>query len=283
MCLILVAWRQHADYSLVVAANRDEFHARATAPAARWRLSAGAPEIVGGRDRVAGGTWLAATDDGRFAALTNVRDGAGAPGRESRGHLATEFLRGSATAADYCRAVAAACADPGRYAGFNLLVGDGRELCHFSNRGDGVRRLPPGIYGVSNHLLDTPWPKLTTAKAAFAAALATLTAADAVGGSAGVKATAAAKTASTPPDLAPFLALLADREIVADARLPATGVPLAWERLLSAVFVCSPDYGTRASSVLLQSENGAGHLFERSFAPDGRASGDVSLPLGRRR
>lgn len=259
MCLILVAWRQQAAFPLVVAANRDEFHARATAPAARWPQ---APAIVAGRDLVAGGTWLGGSDDGRFAAVTNVREGGAAPGRESRGLLAADFLRAGVSAADYCDAVAAACADPGRYAGFNLLVGDGRELCYFSNRGDGVRRLPPGIYGVSNHLLDTPWPKLASAKAAFASALAAL---------------------SVPPDAAPFFALLADREIVADERLPATGVPLTWERLLSAIFVCSSDYGTRASSVLLQAENGDGHLLERSFAPDGSVCGEVSLPLARRR
>lgn len=247
MCLILVAWRVHPDYPLVVAANRDEFRARPTAVAARWP---DAPQLVAGRDLEAGGTWLGVTDAGRFAAVTNVREPGTPPGPQSRGQLTRDFLTGSATPVDFAAGVADAA-----YSGFNLLVADGQTLCYRSNRDGGARMLPAGIYGVSNHLLDTPWPKLTTAKAHFVAALNCL------------------------PDEAAFFALLADDEIVPDADLPATGVPLEWERRLSAVFVRSPDYGTRASTLLLRGADGSGVLRERSFDADG-AIGEARLAFG---
>lgn len=237
MCLIVVGWRVVPDYPLVVAANRDEFHHRASAPAGYW---ADAPEIVGGRDLEAGGTWLGATVGGRFAAVTNVREPGKPPKKRSRGLLTANFLRSTATAADYSASI-----EGEAYAGFNLLLSDGEQLVYLSNRGDGSRVLAPGIYGLSNHRLDTPWPKLTRARADFADALASL------------------------PDEAPFFALLANREIVPDAQLPATGVPLSWERLLSAVFVQSAEYGTRASTLLLRDRAGGLLLHEQSFAPDG--------------
>lgn len=239
MCLILVAWQTHPDFPLVVAANRDEFHARPTAPLARWADDA---RIVAGRDLEAGGTWLGITETGRFAAITNVREPGQPKGRLSRGALTADFLRGDAPPADYAAAI-----DDAAYSGYNLLLADHERLCYRSNRDGGVRVLPPGIYGVSNHLLDTPWPKLATAKAGFAAALQTL------------------------PETDGLFAILADREIVPDARLPATGVPLEWERLLSAIFVCSPTYGTRASTVVMRAADGRITAEERSFAPDGSA------------
>lgn len=248
MCLIVLAWRQHPDYPLVVAANRDEFHARPTAPAAAWP---GAPACFGGRDLLAGGTWLGATTGGRFAAVTNVRQPGQPPGMRSRGMLTADFLKGGMAAADYVAAL------PGAdFAGFNLLVGDGRELWYCSNRDGAPRCLLPGIYGVSNHLLDTPWPKLETAKARFAAALTGL------------------------PDEAALFDLLADDEIVPDHRLPATGVSLEWERMLSAIFVRSPTYGTRASTVLRMGADGITQLHERSFDPDGALSGEARLSFG---
>ena len=233
MCLILVAWLAHPDYPLVVAANRDEFYARPTVAAARW---ADAPHVIAGRDLEAGGTWLGVTDSGRFAAVTNVREPAKPKGSQSRGGLTRDFLTGTRVARD----CAARCTDDA-FSGFNLLVADGETLCYRSNRDGPARELPPGIYGVSNHLLDTPWPKLATAKARFAQALRHL------------------------PDEQPFFDLLADDEIVPDEHLPATGVSLEWERRLSAVFVRSPDYGTRASTLLLRSGAGCGVLVERSF------------------
>lgn len=248
MCLILVAWQTHPDYPLVVAANRDEFHARPSAPLGRW---VEAPQIIAGRDLEAGGTWLGITEGGRFAAVTNVREPGQPKGARSRGELTADFLRGSANPADYAAAI-----DDRAYSGFNLLLADREQLCYRSNRDGAARVLPPGIYGVSNHLLDTPWPKLETAKAGFAGALAAL------------------------PDTSGLFAILADREIVPDGRLPATGVALEWERLLSAIFVCSPTYGTRASTVLVRHADGRIAAEERSFAPDGSARQSSVISTG---
>jgi uncharacterized protein with NRDE domain len=251
MCLILIAWQINPDYPLVVAANRDEFFARPATAAARWP---DAPYLIAGRDLEAGGAWLGVTDAGRFAAVTNVREPGRPPGPRSRGLLAREFLTGTAAPEDF----AGSLSDEA-YSGFNLLVADRRTLCYRSNRGgaEGVaRRLPAGIYGVSNHLLDTPWPKLATAKARFSGALERL------------------------PDESPFFELLADDGIAPDDELPATGVSLEWERLLSAVFVRSAAYGTRASTLLLVRADGSGALREQSFDASGMR-GEVCLNFGR--
>lgn len=239
MCLILVAWHAHPDYPLVVAANRDEFYDRPTANAGRWP---DAPRILGGRDLEAGGTWLAAHDDGRFAAVTNVREPGVPKGPLSRGQLTSNFLRGNTAPGDYATAI-----DGSQYSGFNLLLADERELWYRSNRDGAARALPPGIYGLSNHLLDTPWPKLVSAKARFTEALASL------------------------PACGDFFAILADSEIVPDHELPETGVPLEWERLLSAIFVQSENYGTRASTLLLRGKDGLLMLEERRFGRGGEA------------
>ena len=248
MCLILVAWRVHPDYPLVVAANRDEFHARPTAVAERW---AEAAHVIAGRDLEAGGTWLGVTDTGRFAAVTNVREPGAPKGPRSRGCLTRDYLIGAMTPQAYSASI-----KDEAFSGFNLLVADAEHLCYRSNRDGPPRVLPPGVYGVSNHLLDTPWPKLATAKASFAQALDQL------------------------PDEQPFFDLLADDEIVSDENLPATGVPLEWERRLSAVFVHSPDYGTRASTLLLHHRNGAGVMIERSFGPGANFTGEARLMYG---
>ena len=247
MCLILLAWQTHPDYPLVVAANRDEFFVRPSAPAAFWTE---APDILAGRDLQAGGTWLGVTRGRRFAALTNFRDG-GKQGSDapSRGALVADFLAGKCDPEAYLEALSKRGAD---YNGFNLFVGDDRRLGYYSNREPGPRWLAPGIYGLSNHLLDTPWPKLSATKAAFADALAQL------------------------PESTPFLQLHADQDIVADAQLPETGVPLEWERILSAVFVTSPDYGTRASTLLTMERTGRVTLLERSFGRDATPLGEVT-------
>ncbi len=247
MCLILLAWQAHPDYPLVVAANRDEFFARPTAAAGFWP---DAPQVLAGRDLEAGGTWLGVSREQRFAALTNYRDGTGQhPGARSRGALVADFLAGRESPQTYLETVGPRASD---YSGFNLFVGDAEHLAYCSNRDEGkVRWLAPGIYGLSNHLLDTPWPKLASARAAFAAALQTL------------------------PLAAPFFTLLADREIVADSHLPETGVPLAWERILSAVFVSSEHYGTRASTLLTRRRDGLITLQERSFGAGATPIGEA--------
>lgn len=236
MCLILLAWKVHPHYPLVVAANRDEFFARPTAPADFWP---DAPRVLAGRDLQGGGTWLGVTRAGRFAALTNYRDPqrvrADAP---SRGELVARFLRGRDTLKEFAawlETTASACN------GFNLVYGDSDELHYFSNCGDQPRRLDAGIYGLSNHLLDTPWPKVAKGKSSLARAMQAL------------------------PDDAPLMAMLRDDTLAADEELPRTGVSLEWERLLSAAFVRSPAYGTRSSTVLVLDADGLLRFDEVGF------------------
>jgi uncharacterized protein with NRDE domain len=247
MCLIIVGWRVHADFPLIVAANRDEFYARPTAAAGRWPE---VPQVLGGRDLEAGGTWLGISDTGRFAAVTNVREPGMPPGQRSRGDLTREFLLGTATAAAYAEGI-----DGTAFAGFNLLVADGEALYYRSNRHGDTEKLAPGIYGLSNHRLDTPWPKLLTARQRFSQAIAALPDTNVL---------------TEPGPFFTFFELLADAATVDDANLPKTGVSLEWERRLSAIFVKSADYGTRASTVLLQHANGRINLHERSFGPHGQ-------------
>jgi len=238
MCLILVAWRVHPDYPLVVAANRDEFFARPTAVAAFWK---DAPQVLAGRDLEAGGTWMGITRDGRFAALTNFRD----PGQmrkdaPSRGKLVADFLSGSDTPQAYLDRIAGYGR---RCNGYNLLVGDGASLWWASNMGGDPRKLEPGVYGVSNHLLDTPWPKVGAGKTALAVAIDRL------------------------PDDQALFELLRDEGIHPDDTLPQTGVPLEWERLLSSAFVKSPGYGTRGSTLLWVDREGWTAFDEQTWLP----------------
>ena len=241
MCLIFAAWRRHPDYRLVVAANRDEFYTRPTAAAGFWD---DAPNVAAGRDLEAGGTWLGVTREGRFAALTNHRGpSARAAGAPSRGHLVADFLRGRQAPRAYVDALAARAGD---YQGFNLLVGDERALHWLSNRDAAPRALEPGVYGISNALLDTPWPKVTRGKAAFARLLA-----------------------RRPLDVEALFDLLADRAPAADTDLPDTGIGLPRERALSPMFITTEDYGTRSSTVVLIDHDGGITLQERTHPTPG--------------
>jgi uncharacterized protein with NRDE domain len=229
----------HPIYSLIVAANRDEFYDRPAAPAEFWP---GAPEVLGGRDLKAGGSWLSIDRQGRFAAVTNYRQGereAAAP--RSRGRLVSDFVIGKKSAAEYMERIRT---DAGLYNGFNLIVGDAFGFCYFSNKGDRPRGLAPGVYGLSNHLLDTPWPKVTSSKSAFDALLR-----------------------ESAADLADGLfSLLSDRNRAPDHQLPSTGVTTEWERLLSSAFIVSGNYGTRSSTVVLVTRRDRTISFiERSF------------------
>jgi len=241
VCLIAVAWRAHAQYPLVVAANRDEFHERPSAAAQFWDDR---PEILGGRDLECMGTWLGMTRGGKFAAVTNVRDGtdAGAAAR-SRGLLASGYLANGVRAADFA---AQAAAEGDAYRGFNLFVADAEELWWVSNRGGAPRRLAPGVYGLSNHLLDTPWPKVLRAKARLAEVL------------------------EGAPALDTLFELLADDARAPDPELPDTGVGLERERLLSSLKIVSGTYGTRCSTAITVSAEGAVRFAERAYDRDGR-------------
>ena len=247
MCLALIAFAAHPRYSLVLAANRDEFHARAAAPAAWWDVG-----FLAGRDLKEGGTWLAVDRRGRFALLTNVREplrrDAVAP---TRGTLVPQILVDAKTPAE---TLAALIAEGGRYNGFNVVAGDVSSVHWGSNRAPFTKALASGIYGVSNHLLDTPWPKVVRAKAALERWC--------IGG-------------DNADDLAPIFALLRDTQRSPDEDLPATGVPLDRERLLSSPFIVSPEYGTRCTTVVTVSRNGDMRFVERSFDPAGDATGEV--------
>jgi uncharacterized protein with NRDE domain len=252
MCLVLLVWRVHPLYPCLIAANRDEFHARPAAPAEWWPDH---PQILAGRDLKAGGTWLGVTRTGRFAALTNYRDPeqrrADAP---SRGGLVTSLLESGASVAEgltYLRSVGAA------YNGFNLIFSDGERLGIYESVPGSARELEPGIYGLSNHLLDTPWPKVQNAKSRLKAAL------------------------SDPTDTASLLALLRDDRPASDAQLPRTGVRLEWERLLSSAFVRAPDYGTRCSTIIRIDARGRAYFDEWSWDSGGADIGRISLQFER--
>ncbi len=248
MCLILVVWRVHPVYRCVIAANRDEFHQRPTAPARWWTDK---PDILGGRDLLANGTWLGLSRSGRFAALTNFRGAASrGPTAPSRGELVTRMLDSRRPLHEELAQLAQV---GGRYNGFNLVVSDGEKLgIYESERGVG-RELGPGVYGLSNHLLDTPWPKVHRAKSRLMSALGEL------------------------PRTASILDLLRDDQPAADEDLPRTGVSLEWERLLSSAFVRSADYGTRCSTVVCMRADGATRFEEWSWAADGGESGRQSV------
>lgn len=240
MCLILLAYRSHPDYPLILAANRDEFYDRPTAPAQFWSE---APCLLAGRDLRRGGTWLGVTRGGRWAAVTNFRETARTmTGGRSRGELVKGFLAGEESPEAF---LAQLSAEAGSFPGFNLLAGTTEELWYFSNRDNGGRPLAPGLYGLSNALLDTPWPKVVRSRMALASALAL-------------------STSALEADL---FALLADRRAPPDSELPDTGFGLPWERLLSPPFILSPAYGTRSSTVLTLSGDGHASLIERTFSP----------------
>ncbi|MBI1906725.1 MAG: NRDE family protein [Rhodocyclales bacterium] len=246
MCLIVVAWQSHPDYPLIVAANRDEFLARPSAPAHWWTDE---PELLAGRDLEAGGTWMGVSRSGRFAALTNYRDPTRhVPGAPSRGALVRDCLKASSTPLTTLERIAAQSAS---YAGFNLLASDGTSLAIHESTTGSVRALAPGIYGLSNHLLDTPWPKVRRAHAHFISAIMQL------------------------PDDTELLALLTDPTPAEDVHLPVTGVSPEWERWLSPAFIRAPGYGTRCSTVITQDRAGHTRVAEWSWSDDATLRGQV--------
>jgi len=241
MCLLLMALNTHPDYQLILLANRDEYYTRPTSPAAFWDE---APSVLAGKDLRAGGTWLGITKNGRIAAVTNYRDPASMKqGAPSRGRLVSDFLLGQEGPIEYLDNLDR---EAGKYNGFNLIIGGKGQLYWYSNRGDGVQSLEPGIYGLSNHLLDIPWPKVAKSKDALAHLL----------------------SGQRAPSLEELFHILADRTIPDDASLPHTGVELEWERVLSPIFIKSPTYGTRSSTVLLIDVQDRVTFVEKTFNAD---------------
>lgn len=245
MCLIVLAIGQSSRYPLILAGNRDEFHARPTQKAGWW---ADKPDVVGGRDLQAGGTWLALHRKGRFATVTNYRDAEPTSARfRSRGHLVTEYLETGKSPLEYAGAI-----DGERYAGFNLIVGNARQAAYVSNRGDGPRELTAGIYGLSNALLDGPWDKVERSKTRMRALLE-----------------------SREINETTILRLLDDR-----ARGPIEEVdsgPLGFSAMhaITAPFIVTPNYGTRCSTVVLADSTGSWQMTERRFDATGVAAGDT--------
>ncbi|HEY4645091.1 MAG TPA: NRDE family protein [Steroidobacteraceae bacterium] len=243
MCLLVFAWNVHPRYRLIFAGNRDEFHDRPAAALAWWEDHAG---ILGGRDLQASGTWLAVSRRGRFGVVTNYRDlQRPEPGAPSRGLLITRYLAGEPDSLQFTDQLTP---EAGRFGGFNLLLADERSMAYASNRAPEVgRELAPGVYGLSNHLLDTPWPKLTLTRQRFERLIAL-----------------------DEPQLDGLFEMLGDRTPVADHLLPSTGVSQEWERLLSSPFIVNERYGTRCSTVVRIDYERHVAVQEHCFDRDGR-------------
>jgi uncharacterized protein with NRDE domain len=240
MCLIVFAWQLIPDVPLIAAGNRDEFFDRPSAQAAWWDEY---PQMYAGRDLRGGGTWIGVTRDGRFAAITNVRAPTEKrPDAPTRGALVTNYLISHVSPQAYVEEISSRAP---LYNGFNLLIGDRSTLIWYSNMAHDDDRngkpLAPGIYGLSNSMLDTPWPKVVRSKAQFASLLC-----------------------QGAPEEA-YFEMLTDNTRASDCRLPKTGVSLEWERLLSAICIQSPEYGTRASTVVRIDANESVVLHERQI------------------
>lgn len=237
MCLLLFAYKKHPKYPFVLMANRDEFYSRPAKAMSWWP---DAPDVLAGKDTMGGGTWMGVSRSGRFAALTNYREPHRKfPDAPSRGDLVRNFLEQNISSEKYLENLNSTSQ---KYAGFNLIVFDKKNLCHLSNRENKINILKTGIYGLSNALLDTPWPKVELGKNALTKAIS----AESV----------------DPKDL--FRAMQ-NPQIFADEQLPDTGVSIEWERRLSASFIQSPDYGTRCSTVFMQNEDGNFYIEERTY------------------
>ncbi len=240
MCLLLMAIRAHPRYKAIFAANRDEFYDRPTAQAAFWE---DAPQILAGRDLKAGGTWMGITRSGRIAAVTNYRDPLTHRAEAlSRGHLVSAYLNGKEAPLKYIGRLAERWH---QYNGFNLVLGDRDALFWCSNRAAKERRLGPGIYGLSNHFLDTPWPKIEKGKAGLRDLI----------------------EEGAELNQERTFALLSDRQEADEPSLPDTGVGLPLERVLSPIFITSPGYGTRSSTILLVDQANRVTYLERTFPP----------------
>ncbi|WP_084332534.1 NRDE family protein [Marinobacterium jannaschii] len=242
MCLISLAWQLHPDYPLVLLANRDEFYDRPTAHLQYWEDH---PQLLAGRDLQQGGTWLGLSRQGRLAAVTNFRNGQREQDKRSRGDLTRSFLCSALPAEDWIQRHQA---EFDQYGGFNLLLGDSQGLWYCSNRTPGYRKLEPGIYGMSNALLDTPWPKLQQLKQRLGEAIA---------------------HGALEEDQ--LLQMMRNEQTFADQLLPDTGISLPWERSLSACFIRLENYGTRASSLVTQSSSGQVRFIEQRFDASGSA------------
>ena len=245
MCLVFWSYNTHPTYWLIIAANRDEYYDRPTAPAAFWD---DAPDLLAGRDLKEKGTWLGITKTGRIATLTNYREPhSHKEDAPSRGLIISNFLRGRGKPVEYLQKLAR---NADQYNGFSVILGDQSQICYSSNRSGILQNLSPGIYGLSNHLLNTSWPKVERGEKALDSLL----------------------SKRKRPSSDEIFKILADRSRADDKLLPDTGVGLEWERILSSIFITSPVYGTRSSTVLMIDREDNVTFAERVFnsEPDSR-------------
>ena len=247
MCILFIAVKQHPDHPLIIAANRDEFHARMTSPSHSWHDK---PEMFAGRDEQAGGTWMGIHGSGRIAALTNIR----APQRErmdvkTRGELVVNALETNDDTA-FLTTLRNTAND---YNGYNLVYGSATELSVFNSHSLEHHPLTQGVYGLSNASLNTPWPKVQM----------------------GVKSLNRACQQSGQLDVEDLFSILHNRETASDEDLPDTGIAKPWEKMLSSIFICSADYGTRSSTILTVNNAGKINWQERSYDANGIETGRV--------
>ncbi len=254
MCIAYLSLGCNPHWPVFIAANRDEFHERPALPARPWPE---APQMIAGRDLSAGGTWLGFSQDGRWGLLTNFRDPAAhREGVESRGRLVCDFLQGGLCAEEYTQHIYSRAE---QYNGFNLIVGQGTVAWYVGNHAAsmGPVRLEPGRYALSNHALDTPWPKVERLRNRL----------DALVSQAGAL------------DLEPIYETLRDGVRANDESLPRTGIPLETERLLSSIFIVSPNYGTRCSTIIALDDQGQGIFSETTYDRSGRPQERHDWPL----
>lgn len=244
MCLLVIAFRSHPDFPLIIAGNRDEFHDRPTRDAHWWPDH---PDLLAGRDLLAGGSWLALHRSGRFAAVTNYRDADSVvPKLRSRGHLVREFANSPSKPSTYVSKI-----DPEQYAGFNLLCGTRDELAYLSNRSAGARTLGPSVYGLSNATLDTPWEKVERSKAALRRLID-----------------------ANNVNETTLMRLLGDRDKGPVSEVEQGRLPFAMAHAITAPFIVLPDYGTRCSTVVITDREGHWRFVERRFDASGHVTGE---------
>lgn len=236
MCLVNLQFRQHPTYKMVIAANRDEFYSRPAAAAEFWKDE---PTVLAGRDLTQMGTWLGVTKKGRIAALTNFRDATNLETAQlSRGAVVKNFLTSTKSPEEYIKSI-----DPDLYAGFNLIIGDSTKLIYYNNIQNESYEIPPGIHGLSNHFLNTPWPKVIKGKEKLTLYMAQ----------------------TEKVDVEEIFSILSNTDYAPDSHLPDTGVGLDLEKMLSPMFIKTPDYGTRSATVVLISHDNTLTFAERNF------------------
>lgn len=249
MCILAVAYNVHPQFPLILITNRDEFYHRPTLPIHSWQEE-GQPEIIAGKDLEAGGTWLGMHQNGNLGILTNYRDlkniQINAP---SRGHIITEYLLSNETALQYLQKLKTKA---GEYNGFNIILSDSKGLYHFSNHSKEITQLKPGIYGLSNALLDTPWPKLVKLKSDFTQSIA--------------------QNNLQPAHL---FQILKNQEKAAEEELPQTGLDDQMEKAVSSIFIQTSNYGTRCSTLIFKRKDYSFEMIERQYDNKGNNLKDI--------